>query len=444
MTWRAAALSACATLALCGCAGLSAADRAPRTDPIARLRTTSPSPWTSDLGDPALKDLLARADLGALDVKLALARLERAEGEREAAEAVGRVRVTMGAAAALGGRTFRSARSAATPTLEGSYDIDVWRQFAHGRRAARADRAATQWEVTAARLEVGADVVRAYAALQAARDAEAGARRRQAIAMSVSTLTRRRQSEGVVTARAVDASAQAQAVANAAVEQAREDVRLQAARLADLTGQQDHAPPPPAPIPQPQPQPQPFASSAEVDGRPDVQAALARLSAADQRRSAAVQATRPQFQIAAAIGAPDAAIATLLDVRALAWAVAGTVAHEVLDGGARRARVHIASAEADLADLDYRKRVLDGWSEIRAALAGEASAARQVVLAETDLAATRAQLRTGELRHAAGAADGLAVAALADRVEVAADGLRQARLTAVDARVRRTLATGGR
>lgn len=436
------ALATATALTLCGCAGLSATDRAPRTDPVARLTTTTPSPWRDSLGDPALADLLARADAGALDVKSALARLEKADAEVEAAEAAGRLQVTVGAVAAIGNRNLHDgARSAATPTLETSLDLDVWHRFARGRKAARDDRTAAAWDVDAARLMVAAETVRTYAALQAARDAEAAALRRRDAAGSALRLIRLRVSAGAASARDLDPRAHDAAAADAQLAQARAEIALQSARLGDLTGQRDLVPPPAAPLPlaaAPQP-----AASAQVDRRPDVKAAYARLAAADQRRAAAVLAARPTFQIAAALGSPDAAIATLLDVRALAWAAAGTIAHEILDGGMHRAKVHVASAEADIADIAYRQAVLTGWSEMRDALADEAQAARQVAIAQSDLAAARAALQTGETRHAAGAADGVAVAALAAQAESAGDALRQARLAAIDARVRRVLASGG-
>ena len=289
---------------------------------------------------------------------------------------------------------------------------------------------------------VAAETVRSYAALQTARDAEASALRRREIVGAALGFVRLRVSAGAASARELDPRARDAAVADALLEQARAEIALQTARLGDLSGQPNLAPPPYAPLPISAPSG--ATASAEVDSRPDVKAAYVRLAAADQRRAAAVLAARPRFQIVAALGSPDAAIATLLDVRALAWAAAGAVAHEVLDGGARRAQVHIASAEADIADLAYRQTVLSGWSDIRAALAGEAEAARQVAIAGSGLTAARAALRDGEVRHAAGAADGLMVATLAGQVEIAGDALRQARLAGVDAHVRRVLATGGR
>ena len=437
-----ALLATAMALALSGCVGLSAADRGPRTDPVAHLQTTTPSPWTDNLGDPVLAALLARADAGSLDVKAALARLEKADAELEAAEAAGRLQVNVGAIAAVGNRSFNNgARSAATPTLETTLDLDVWHLFRKGREAARDEHSAAAWDVDAARLMVAAETVRTYAALQTARDAEASASRRRDSTGAALGFVRLRVSAGAASARDLDPRAHEAAAAAVQLEQARAEIALQSARLADLIGQPGLAPPPDAPVPAARAVPS--APSAQVDARPDVKAAYARLAAADHRRAAAILAARPKFQIVAALGSPDAAIATLLDIRALAWAAAGTITHQLIDGGARRAQVHIASAEADIADIAYRQAVLNGWSEIRAGLAAEANAAGQLTIAEADLAAARAARRDGETRHAAGVADGLAVAALAAQVETAGDALRQARLAAVDAHERRVLAAGG-
>jgi outer membrane protein TolC len=148
--------------------------------------------------------------------------------------------------------------------------------------------------------------------------------------------------------------------------------------------------------------------------------------------------------ITAALGQPDPAIATLLDIKELAWAAAGALSQEVLDGGAKRAAVHAASAEADLADIAYRQAVVTAWSDVRAALAADAAAQRQLDLAGAQLDTARAALQTGERRHAAGALDGLAIAGLQAAVETAEDGVREAQAQAAEARVRRALAMGGR
>lgn len=435
-------LAGAAALALGGCAGLSAADRGPRTDPVARLAPAGASPWTDDLGDPVLADLLRQADTGALDVKAALAKLEHADAELEAAQAANPLRLPVGLAAAVGGRNFSQSRSAATPTVEASYELDLWGRFKRGRTAARDERQAADADVAAGRLMVAAGTVRAYVALRGAEDARAAAARRQAAAQTILRLVTERAAQGAATSRDVDAGRRGLAAAKAQALALDGEIALQTARLSDLTGRRGLAIPP-GPLPDLAPRPSP-ASSDDVDGRPDVQAALARLAAADQRRAGAIAATRPQFQLAAALGAPDANIATLLDIRGLAWAAAGMAAQDILGGPARRAQVHLAVADADLADLAYRQAVLGGWSELRDALTAQARAAGQLELAQADLAGARQALQAGEARHAAGAADGLTMASLQTDVETAAAAVRDARIAVVEARVRRVLAAGGR
>lgn len=436
----AAALGGVAAL-LCGCAELPAADRGPRGDPVARLAPSTPSPWRQDFGDPVLRDLLARADARALDVKLALARLERARADVEAADAVRKVNVVAGVDSAFGGHDFHSRRAAAVPALEVTQELDLWGRLASARGAARSDLGAAASDAAAARLLVASQTVRAYLALRAAQAAEAAASERLHIAEKGAELLDLRLSQGAATA--PEAAARRAAVRTTAdlMRQAADTVVLQTARLSDLTG--GEAPLAPADHPLGLPSALGSIASNIVDARPDVQAARDRLAAADQRRAAAIAATRPQFQIAAALGAPDAAIATLLDIRALAWAVAANVSHEVLDGGARRAKVHAATADADIADIAYRQTVLNAWSDVRDALAEDAQARRDLAAAAAELAAARAALATGEAKHASGAADGLAMVALRDSVEQAAQVERGARFRVADAAVRIALATGG-
>jgi len=437
---RATLVLAVAAVALAGCAHLSAADRGPRGDPMARLQVTGPSPWRDDLGDAVLADLLRQADAGALDNRIALAKAARADADVESATAALRPIAAIGAAGAVGGSTFRRATTAVTPTAEARWEVDLWGRAAHSREAARAERGATLDEVEAARLLTAAETVRAYGALRIAQAAEAAAARRADLARTALSLTRARAAEGAATDQAVSAARRAADAAEGDRQQAHAEAELQTARLGDLVGRRDLTV---APAPAPVVDAVPAVTSAVVDRRPDVRAAYARLTAADARRAAAIAAARPEFAISAALGAPDAAIATLLDVKGLAWAIAGAATQQVIDGGARRAEVHATTADADLADLTYRKTVLGAWQDVRAALAAQAEADRRLDLAEGELAAARTARAMGATRHAQGAADGLALAALGAQEEAAADTVRAARGAALEARVQLRLATGG-
>jgi len=441
MRWSAWAGAAAAATLLSGCAHLDPQDRAPRTDPVLRLRPAGPSPWRADFDDPALSALLRDADRGALDVKIALARLARARADVAASRAQRRLHVSIGAEAAGGGTSFRDARSSATPTFEAAYEVDLWGRLVRAQTAAGQDQAAAEADVTAARLMTAAETVRAFAALRVAQDAAPGYARRVVLAERAVSLTERRAAEGAAAPDALGAARQAVVLAQSDLAAAQEDERLQTARLADLSGRPaaEIAPGPPLAMDQPVP-----AVAAEIIAqRPDVQAALARLRAADARRAEAVAASRPQFQISALLGAPDAAIATLLDARALAWAVAASLSHALLDGGAARARVHGASADADVADLQYRKAVVAGWADVRTALIDQSRARREVAAAQAAADLSGAGIRLQVMRRREGLGDGLDSVAAGEASEAAQDRLRTARLDAVEARVRLALATGG-
>jgi multidrug efflux system outer membrane protein len=442
VSWRAPSLALAAATLLTGCAHETAADRAPRPDPVARLAPTGEPAWRDDLGDPELRDLLRRADAGALDIKIALARLERAQAEADAAHAAKRPQLAVGVFSAVGGRDLETERSAASPTAEVTYELDLSGRIASLARAAAAERQATAAEVAGARLLVAAETAQGYVALCAADDALVAAERRRDAAERTLALADARVAEGAATALDIEGFAAGAESAAARAQAARAAADASAVRLRTVLGGAELPARPACALTDVAPSQAPVPAN-RADARPDVQAAFARLQAADSRRAAAVAAERPQFQITALLGAPDAEIATLLDSRGLAWALAARVGETLFDGGAGRARIRAATAEADLADLAYRKAVLQAWTELQTA-AVEAAEARDELAGAQD-AVRRAEARVGvtRARHAEGAADGLAVAEAEARLEEARDGLRQARIRAAGARIQRTLAGGG-
>ena len=435
------ALAALTALLCAGCAGVTAADRGPRGDAVARLAPTTFAPWREDFGDPGLRDLLRQADAGALDVKAALARLERARAEVELADAGRGVNVVGGFEAAVGGRNVSSVGSAGTPTLEVGKDIDLWGRSGHARDAARSDRDAASLDVDGVRLLIGAQTARAYYALGAARSLESLEQRRHALAARALDLVVQRKASGAAMGAAAVGRRDTLAAVAARVQQFHDEGGLQAAQLADLSGGQG---PPGVHVRLPEVDSPPVAvSSAVVDARPDVRAAWARLAAADERRAAAIAASRPQFRIAATLGAPDATIATLLDVRALAWAVAGGLTQEIVDGGARRAKVHAAAAEADEAEIAYRQAVLAAWSDVRSAMVADAQAHRDLLVAQASAASAASAVDVGRRRHELGAVDGVAVVDLEDAAIQGAEGVVEARRRLAEARIQLVLARGG-
>jgi multidrug efflux system outer membrane protein len=437
---RAAALAALAlAVAGTGLAGDPALAAAPAAAPAPR----DPPSWREDLGDPVLAGLLRQADAHAPDVRAARARLDRAEADLEAARAPRRLQAEVGAAAAAGGRRLSGGHSGATPELSVTYEPDIFGRLSHAARAAVRERDAARADLEAGRLAAGAETVRSYLALRAAEAAQGSSARRRALAARALDLVRTRAREGAAAADLLAERRANLAEAEAAQRTADRAVETREAELAASLGAAEPPRLPPAgPAAPLAAAPAAFDADA-VDLRPDVRAALARLAAADEHRAEAVAAGRPHFSLTAALGAPDAAVALLLDSRALAWAVAGAVSQSLLDGGANRARVHAAQADADGAEAAYRKAVLQGWSQMVAALNARRAADDALAQAQAAADAAQAALTRGETRHAAGAADGLEIVALQDRLERAAAGLEAARGAARLAEVDLALARGG-
>lgn len=414
----------------------------------ATAQTAAPqaaAPWSPTLDDPVLADLLTRADQGSLDIRMALARLERARADVDLARAGRRPHLTIGVEAAAGGADFSSSSVGAGAPVSGGYEVDLFHRLKHGVDAARSDEAAALQDAASARHLVLAEVARTYVALRADQEHRAAAEVRADVARRTQDLIGRRVLEGSAREEDLTTARLATAQAGAEVQRAAHAVEGDRMRLGHLLGQDgpidepayagDEIPITPS---------APMVSSEAVQARPDIQAAFARLKAADARRAEAVAASRPRFVLTAGIGSGDPDLLYLLDVRALAWAVAGGLTHELLDGGAAKARKRGAEAEARLAELAYRKAVGEAWGQARLNLATlQDAAAAEAVANRAWTQAVRA-FGAGQTRHEDGDIDGMALAALEARAVDADVALTDAQAARAQAYVALLLALGGR
>lgn len=185
-------------------------------------------------------------------------------------------------------------------------------------------------------------------------------------------------------------------------------------------------------------------SSEAVLRRADILAAEARLRAADARRAEVVAASRPRFTLTAGLGSGDTGLLYLLNVRTLAWAVAGGLTHELLDGGAAKARRRGAEAEAQLAELAYRKAVGEAWGQARLDLAALQDATATESLARKAWRQAVVAFGAGQSRRREGDIDGVALAALEVRAADAEIALVDAQAARARAYIDLSLALGGR
>lgn len=441
-------LTAIAMLIVGAAVGLSACATSPvrtRASVLERVPSTPPV-WREDFGDPVLRRLLDQADLGNLDIKAALARVEGANAAAALARAESAPQVQLGLGGVVGAETFNRFRKAGSPTLDAAYEVDLWGRLKTAATAADDEVAATAYDVEAARRLVAAQVTGAYVARREAQQAEATASRVLELARRRDDLIKVRAGAGAASADDLRQSAAVVAEADNTRSAAGREAEIQRFRLAVLLGGETEAAAnliwTPAPLPAIQTPRSASIRSDDVDHRPDVRAAFARLQAADAHRASLIAATRPQFQIVAALGAVDAAIANLLDVRAVAWAVAGTLTRTVMDGGAGRARVAQAVVTADLAEVAWRKSVLEGWIEMQTAVHQEAGALASLSLAQARLEDAQAALRVAEQRHREGVIDGVAMADAGMAVEAAVLARNQAQAQSLRLRALTLLATG--
>ena len=410
----------------------------------AALATATPTPaWSPDLGDPVLRDLLARAEAGSLDVGMAVARLEKAGADVDLARAGQKPHLTVGLDAATGGADFSSAQKGVGVPAAASYEVDVFGRLKASVRAARADQDAAQADLVAARQLVLAETAKTYVDLRAAQARRAsataaldGARRREALML-------RRHDEGDAIGAQLTVARRDTANATAELSAARYAVEAARIRLGELSGLD-------APIDDPPSGGVPVTPnlanlpSEAVLARPDIQAAKARLEAADARRAEAVAASRPHFTLTAALGSGEPDLLYLLDVRALAWSIVGGLTHEVFDGGAGKARKRGAAAEAQIAELAYRKAVGSAWAQARLGLGALDQAASAEGLARDALTDAEQARRQGEVRHQQGDIDGAELARLESDEAAARSALAQASAVRARAFLDLSLALGGR
>jgi outer membrane protein TolC len=408
-----------------------------------RLVPVGSSPWSLDFGDPILRNILKESDLGAIDIKIAIARRARADVEFEAAKAFSRSRVEIGFNSAVGGRSPSNRAAAGTPSLAVAKDFDLSGRSARAQDAAEYERRAMGSEVIVARRLVGAETTRAYFALRAAQSLVNILTSERISALRLADLTRALHAEVRTNQEEVTYQTEAVADLDEKLAEARLEVQLQTLRLGVLLNKAaDISILPSTLIPSDLPMVEQL-SSEDVVTRPDVEAAYARLQAADSHRAEAVAATRPRLVLTAYFGAAESSIINLLDVKSLAWALAAEVSQNILDGGARKARISAAMVEVDLADLAYRKTVVQAWADTRIALAHVVAADAELKTDESQCQLLRTQLELVHRRAKAGVADTLDVLIANDRVTKSEIYINASRLRAVMARIDLALTAPG-
>ncbi|MBS0394426.1 MAG: efflux transporter outer membrane subunit [Proteobacteria bacterium] len=450
-----------ALLALAGC--VHAPAHRPPAAPLdatavglgASVAPAVPDRWWRAFGDERLDDLVAQATRSNPTLAEAIARLDRARAEAQAAGAVRAPQL------AVDGSVLRerfSARYVIPPPYGGgsywdgqldlglSYDLDLWgRQRAVIRAATDAVRA-RELDAQAATLALQGAVVSAYLELGRRHDLAELAADLEANRSELAALTRRRVDAGL------DSGIERRS-ADATVPEARDDrdqataaIELSWHRIAALTGRGAVAASAPqrprvdfdAALPVP----------AELPGdlllrRADVRAALARVGSAAAGADAARLAAYPDLNLRAFVGFAALTLGDLLSAPARTYGAGPALHLPIFDAGLIRARARGAGADLDAAIAAYNRTVLEAVREAADDLSSLEALQRERAEAEHRATLLGEARRLAEERYRGGLGTRLAVLEAEARELAARRALLNLRALAAQGRVALVIALGG-
>jgi NodT family efflux transporter outer membrane factor (OMF) lipoprotein len=442
----------------------------PRTEPD--LGTATPTAWTGGarddgapekdwwgtFDDPQLTALIELALARNQDLRIAAARLQRAEAEARIAGADLEPQLGVGLDAARQRQNFiglpipgdgvpSTTFESYGVSLDASWEVDMWGRIRARARAAVADFEAAREDLRGARLSLAAQTAKAWFAVEEALEQVVLAEESAASFAESADNLRARYEQGVrspldlrlalsnVTA-ARAAVARRQAVLEASLRQL--EVLLGEYPSADLL---DEFPTRSLP---PMPDPVPAGLPAElVARRPDLAAAERRLAAADQRWLEAKRSLYPRLSLTAGGGTSSTSLGDLLDGDFRVWGIFAGLTQPIFQGGRLRAGVARADAISDEALAAYVGSVLRAYAEVEIALSNEGWLADEQGQLELNVGHNVAAERLAEDRYRAGVGRYLEVLESQTRSFVARSELLALRRTRLTNRVDLHLALGG-
>lgn len=295
-------------------------------------------------------------------------------------------------------------------SLAAGYELDLWGKWAAHSRAARLEMAASRQEVQTLYLGLSARLADLY--FLAVEQRAQLALTEQSVASFAETAERVESRYRMGLVPAVDMYQARQSLAAAQAARHLFEARLAEAEhaLAVLLGRYPEKPPG-APLAQLPDAPALFAVGIPADlisQRPDLQAALQRVKAADARVAEAIADRFPAISFSANYGSLRQEVAAGL-IKGDFWSLLGNLALPVIDGGRRRAEVERREAVLSEAVAAYQQKVLNAFLDVEDALVNNFTTAQRVERLDETARATGASLRLSTERYLAGLVDYLPV-----------------------------------
>jgi len=349
--------------------------------------------WWTRLGDPALSTLVDAAVANNLDIVQAQARLRQA---RESLAQANASFLPQLSGTATGGRNYSNQdaggrfdangnpigggggnwSSSYSARVNSSWQIDLFGELARGREAARADLAASGYDLANVRMTIISELVTNYVQARLAQEQLRIARETQKVQQDNYQIANWRLQAGLVSSLDEQQARAQLAQTNAAIPQLEASLRGSLNRIAVLTGQ---APgeatrmlETPAPIPV---APTAIAAGIPADTlrqRPDVRSAERALAAATARIGVAQAQLYPALGISGNIGTTSNAFGDLFKL--ITGGIFGNIQQLIFDGGRAASQVRSQRAAADAAFAAYKQSVLTALEDVENAMAQLSSA----------------------------------------------------------------------
>ena len=374
--------------------------------------------WWTLYQDATLDELIAAGQKSNSDLRLAVARVQEAEGALREARAAIFPEIT-GAAGYARQRVSTLAQPPVPPgistvrpnyqaLLSTNYEVDFWGRIARTTEAARAGLLASEFSRDVVDITLAGAIAQGYFALRSL-DAQ--------IAVLDNSIRTRRESLEIAKAR-LDAGLapeldvfQAQSALADAQVQRRDTARSRSLvehQLAQLTGRLELelpadklagdvfslplVPLPPAGLP-----------SSLIDRRPDIRQAEEGLVAANAQIGVARAALFPTISLTASAGVQSAQFADLVaGPGAAIWSLGAGLAAPLIDEGRREARIDQARARRGQALAGYQKAIETGFREVADALVNVQQTGDSEAELKARLDAARNALELSTLRYQSG------------------------------------------
>ena len=370
--------------------GLPAAYSAGAGTPASQTELAS---WWTRLDDPALSALIEQAVASNLDIVQAQARLRQARESLRQANAAFLPQIN---GSGSGGKNYRNQAGGTRVDDSGnvistgasnwsstyslganaSWQLDLFGELSRSREAARADLAASGYDLATVRMTVISELVTNYVQARLAQEQLRVARETQAVQQDNYKIADWRLQAGLVSSLDEQQAKAQLAQTNATIPQLEASLKGSLNRIAVLTGQA----PGEATRTLETPAPIPVASTDIATGipadtlrqRPDVRSAERALAAATARIGVAQAQLYPSLGISGNIGTTSNAFRNMFDL--ITGGVFANVAQVIFDGGRLASQVRSQKAATDAAFAAYKQSVLTALEDVENGMASLASA----------------------------------------------------------------------